>query len=42
VTFEKYAGYVKTKALLEIMAEYYKSVGEYKNTRSLQAFRSAD
>jgi prephenate dehydratase len=32
VTFEKYADYVKTKALLEIMAEYFK-VLEYKNTK---------
>jgi hypothetical protein len=28
VTFEKYADYVKTKALLEIMAEYFKVLGE--------------
>jgi prephenate dehydratase len=34
VTFEKYADYVKTKALLEIMAEYFKVLGEYKKTRS--------
>jgi hypothetical protein len=27
VTFEKYADYVKTKALLEIMAEYFKVWG---------------
>jgi prephenate dehydratase len=33
VTFEKYADYVKTKALLEIMAEYFKVLGEYKNTK---------
>ncbi|WP_016988628.1 prephenate dehydratase [Flavobacterium sp. ACAM 123] len=33
VTFEKYADYAKTKALLEIMAEYFKVLGEYKNTK---------
>jgi prephenate dehydratase len=30
VTFEKYADYVKTKALLEIMAEYFKVLGNIK------------
>jgi prephenate dehydratase len=33
VTFEKYADYAKAKSLLEIMAEYFKVLGEYKNTR---------
>jgi prephenate dehydratase len=33
VTFEKYADYAKTKSLLEIMAEYFKVLGEYKNTK---------
>jgi prephenate dehydratase len=33
VTFEKYADYSKAKSLLEIMAEYFKVLGEYKNTR---------
>jgi prephenate dehydratase len=37
VTFEKYADYVKTKALLEIMAEYFKVLGNIK-TRSHKAF----
>jgi prephenate dehydratase len=31
VTFEKYADYVKTKALLEIMAEYFKVLGNIKH-----------
>jgi prephenate dehydratase len=30
---EKYADYVKTKALLEIMAEYFKVLGNIKNTK---------
>lgn len=33
VTFEKYADYAKAKSLLEIMAEYFKVLGEYKNTK---------
>jgi prephenate dehydratase len=33
VTFEKYEDYAKSKALLTIMAEYFKVLGEYKNTR---------
>jgi len=33
VTFEKYEDYAKAKSLLEIMAEYFKVLGEYKNTR---------
>jgi prephenate dehydratase len=33
VTFEKYEDYAKAKALLTIMAEYFKVLGEYKNTR---------
>ncbi|WP_367773363.1 prephenate dehydratase [Flavobacterium sp. WC2421] len=33
VTFEKYADYEKAKSLLEIMAEYFKVLGEYKNTK---------
>lgn len=33
VTFEKYEDYQKAKSLLEIMAEYFKVLGEYKNTR---------
>jgi prephenate dehydratase len=33
VTFEKYADYSKAKSLLKIMAEYFKVLGEYKNTR---------
>jgi prephenate dehydratase len=33
VTFEKYADYSKAKSLLEIMAEYFKVLGEYKNTK---------
>jgi prephenate dehydratase len=33
VTFERYADYSKAKSLLEIMAEYFKVLGEYKNTR---------
>ncbi len=33
VTFEKYADFAKAKALLQIMAEYFKVLGEYKNTK---------
>lgn len=33
VTFETYADYVKAKSLLEIMAEEFKVLGEYKNAR---------
>ncbi|MWB93392.1 prephenate dehydratase [Flavobacterium sp. GA093] len=33
VTFEKYEDYAKAKSLLNIMAEYFKVLGEYKNTR---------
>ena len=33
VTFEKYDDYQKAKSLLEIMAEYFKVLGEYKNTK---------
>jgi prephenate dehydratase len=33
VTFEKYEDYAKAKSLLEIMAEYFKVLGEYKNTK---------
>jgi prephenate dehydratase len=33
VTFDKYEDYSKAKALLTIMAEYFKVLGEYKNTR---------
>jgi prephenate dehydratase len=33
VTFEDYNDYAKAKSLLEIMAEYFKVLGEYKNTR---------
>ncbi|KIA82732.1 prephenate dehydratase [Flavobacterium sp. AED] len=33
VTFEKYEDYAKAKALLTIMAEYFKVLGEYKNTK---------
>jgi prephenate dehydratase len=33
VTFEKYEDYAKAKSLLGIMAEYFKVLGEYKNTR---------
>ncbi|PBJ06614.1 prephenate dehydratase [Flavobacterium sp. ACN6] len=33
VTFEKYKDFVKAKALLNIMAEYLKVLGEYKNTK---------
>jgi len=33
VTFEKYSDYSKAKSLLEIMAEYFKVLGEYKNTK---------
>lgn len=35
VTFEKYEEYQKAKSLLEIMAEYFKVLGEYKNTKPL-------
>ncbi|WP_294958628.1 prephenate dehydratase [uncultured Flavobacterium sp.] len=33
VTFEKYEDFAKAKALLNIMAEYFKVLGEYKNTK---------
>jgi prephenate dehydratase len=33
VTFEKYEDYDKAKALMTIMAEYFKVLGEYKNTK---------
>jgi prephenate dehydratase len=33
VTFEDYEDYAKAKSLLEIMAEYFKVLGEYKNTK---------
>lgn len=33
VTFEKYEDYAKAKSLLAIMAEYFKVLGEYKNTK---------
>lgn len=33
VTFEKYEDFAKAKALLTIMAEYFKVLGEYKNTK---------
>ncbi|MBB1194515.1 prephenate dehydratase [Flavobacterium sp. SOK18b] len=33
VTFEKYEDYAKAKSLLNIMAEYFKVLGEYKNTK---------
>lgn len=33
VTFEKYTDYAKAKSLLEIMAEYLKVLGEYKNSK---------
>jgi prephenate dehydratase len=33
VTFEKYEDYAKAKALIDIMAEYFKVLGEYKNAK---------
>jgi prephenate dehydratase len=33
VTFDNYEDYAKAKALLTIMAEYFKVLGEYKNTK---------
>ena len=33
VTFDKYEDYAKAKSLLIIMAEYFKVLGEYKNTK---------
>jgi prephenate dehydratase len=33
VTFEKYEDYAKAKSLIGIMAEYFKVLGEYKNTK---------
>ncbi|UWY28858.1 prephenate dehydratase [Flavobacterium sp. TR2] len=33
VTFEKYEDFAKAKVLLNIMAEYFKVLGEYKNTK---------
>jgi prephenate dehydratase len=33
VTFDNYKDYAKAKSLIEIMAEYFKVLGEYKNTK---------
>jgi len=33
VTFDEYEDYAKAKSVLEIMAEYFKVLGEYKNTK---------
>ena len=33
VTFENYADFAKAKSLMEIMADYFKVLGEYKNTK---------
>jgi prephenate dehydratase len=33
VTFDNYEDFAKAKSLLEIMAEYFKVLGEYKNTK---------
>jgi prephenate dehydratase len=33
VTFEKYEDFSKAKSLIAIMAEYFKVLGEYKNTK---------
>ena len=35
VTFEKYEDYAKAKALVSIMAHYFKVLGKYKNTKPL-------
>lgn len=35
VTFEKYEDYAKAKSLVSIMAEYFKVLGEYRNTKPL-------
>ena len=35
VTFDKYEDYAKAKALVSIMAHYFKVLGEYKNTKPL-------
>lgn len=35
VTFENYEDFAKAKSLLAIMAEYFKILGEYRNTRPL-------
>ncbi|WPR72610.1 prephenate dehydratase [Flavobacterium sp. NG2] len=37
VTFEDYADFAKAKSLITIMAEYFKVLGEYKNTKPLTA-----
>jgi len=37
VTFEKYEDFAKAKSLLNIMAEYFKILGEYKNTKPLSS-----
>ena len=37
VTFEKYQDFAKAKSLLNIMAEYLKVLGEYKNTKPLSS-----
>ena len=36
VTFDDYNDYSKAKSLLEIMAEYFKVLGEYTNTKPSQ------
>ncbi|KVV13153.1 prephenate dehydratase [Flavobacterium sp. TMP13] len=35
VTFDKYEDFSKAKSVLQIMAEYFKVLGEYKNTKPL-------
>jgi len=37
ITFEKYEDFAKAKSLLNIMAEYFKILGEYKNTKPLSS-----
>ena len=38
VTFKKYKDYEKAKAIIEIMAEEFKILGEYKNGREVSNF----
>ncbi|GIZ09178.1 prephenate dehydratase [Flavobacterium sp. UMI-01] len=41
VTFENYADFAKAKSLIAIMAEYFKVLGEYKNTKPLSVENKA-
>lgn len=42
VTFEEYKDYTKAKAIIDIMAEEFKILGEYQNARAASSGSSAD